>query len=145
MFEGLTINQSIGLVCCIIGGAIAGGFICWRIMYRLWCFVDDKKKIIEFNVVFYVMYGFGLFCAGIVLYLVLSLCRVAWIHVVVHVPVITYLFIAIFALVVYILRYVRRTHKAIHGHTNNPKAHTKKEKNEEYIKVLDSENARYKS
>jgi len=143
MFEDFSFANYVFFGCACAAIAISICFICYRIVYRLWCFVDDKDEIEKIEIGEYVVGNVILAGAMFGLSVFLCFLHVAWIEFVVYVPVYVYMILVVLALSIYTLRYVRRTHKAIHGHVNNEDAHSDKEKSAPYIAKLNEENGKY--
>lgn len=111
------------------------------ILFRLWQFVDDQEYPLAIKEVI----GIPL-CAGFVGIIVMFMATgIAFIYInfVSKVPIIYYISFGSFFLVIYTLRYVRRTHKAIHGHVNNPLAHKEDENKKEYMGKLEEEDKKF--
>jgi len=141
--EILSIHLLLGLGCVALGIAITCGYICWRIVYNIFCFVDDKKaETTDSDDWLAATFGAWFSCAA--LFLALEIVRGVWLFFIVpvfgYLPFVAYIWAVSIAASIYMMRYLRRTHKAIHGHVTNPEAHTEKEKDSDYLKQLDSEN-----
>jgi len=142
LYETLNIFQLLGVGCLVLAVTITCAYICWRIGYHLWCYVDDEKTKdatlwFEATVITWVgcvVLWVGL-CIGVILFDV----------VIVHIPIDVYLWTGAFLGSMYGLRYLRRLHKAIHGHIKNPDAHTPKEKDEVYVKRMEEEDRIYRA
>lgn len=141
LFETVTIYQLLIAGCFVLAVSITGAYICWRIGYHLWCIVDDAKvkdgkHWFESTVMAWLgcaVLAVGL-CLGVILFK----------HVIAYIPIDVYLWTGAFIGSIYGLRYLRRLHKAIHGHIKNPNAHTSEEKNAVYLKRLEEEERRFR-
>lgn len=115
------------------------------IIYRLWQFIDDtpKEERLEVSDMF-------ILCFFVVLLILITVAIAGiiasvYLSILAKIPLIYYLSIGGFLLTIYTLRYLRRTHKAVHGHITNPNAHKEDETQTEYMKKLTQENKYFTS
>ncbi len=139
--ETFNVFELLGIGFVAIGIFIPCVYICWRFIYRMWCIVDDAK-VKDGEYWEEVTWLTWVWCA--VLWVVLSICIILFRQVIVHIPIDVYLWTGAFAGSIYGLRYLRRLHKAIHGHIKNPDAHTPKEIETNYVKKMEEEERRYR-
>ncbi len=142
LFETFTIFELLAIGCAAIGILIPCAYIGWRFVYHMWCIVDDAKveEGENWHEMTWITWGCCFF-----LWIGLSIGVVLFRHVIVHIPIDVYLWIGAFVGSIYGLRYLRRLHKAIHGHIKNPEAHTTEEDETEYMKKLEEEERMYRA
>jgi len=141
LYETLNVFQLLGVGCFVLGIAITCAYICWRTGYNMWCYVDDEKVKAPDNWREATILAW--FCC-VLLWMVLAIGVLLFDFVIVHIPIDVYLWTGAFLGSMYGLRYLRRLHKAIHGHIKNPDAHTPTEKDEAYVKRMEEEDRRFR-